>query len=396
MELLSNMWKGLTALWQVAPWASSICLIMLVLFLLHECVLTRFANNACRAKNAAPIVDATSVSVVVCMRNGAHHWPKLWEALQMQQLNHWELVVVDDGSTDETAALLDQAQKESKGVHWSRQICQNSRPGKKDALELGVRSAKGSNILVTDVDCVPSSPHWISKMIEPLEQGSDAVIGVSFPTIKTASGIWGRLQMLDALCVARSYVGWAKAGSPYMGVGRNMAYRKSLFQGFDGHRDLASGDDDLLIQSWLLSGPLRVQVVLDHDAQTHTSAPEEPAAWGRQKRRHWSTAVRYSALHSMGLLLPTILFFGWISSALLWIWAGIEAGVLHNVLWIVGAMAAGAWGIPVLNFRSFAEVCGVPKSRWNVGCLQPVLACWIWGQAWKGMLTTRSEEQWDL
>jgi hypothetical protein len=93
---------------------------------------------------------------------------------------------------------------------------------------------------------------------------------------------------------AMLYTGLALAGHTYMGVGRNLAYRKSLFfrhRGFASHYELASGDDDLFINE--VAG--KCQSKLEIRPEGHTlSVPESRwRDWYFQKRRHLTTGPRY-------------------------------------------------------------------------------------------------------
>ena len=105
-------------------------------------------------------------------------------------------------------------------------------PGKRDALRFGVGQASGEWLLFTDVDCQPVGPAWASEMTAGHPDDVAAVLGVSWPKDGAPATGLARVQALDALYIMRSYVGWAERGKPYMGVGRNLAIRRSAFPGF--------------------------------------------------------------------------------------------------------------------------------------------------------------------
>ena len=233
------------------------------------------------------------VSLIVCIQNGQDLWPVFWNAIQKQNALLWELIVVDDGSTDGTHQRVLEAQKEW-GISRFRVVrCEETGPGKKKALEAGIDAAVGTIVLVTDVDCIPAHSDWIDRMTSPIVAGKDVALGVSFPMLQCAPGWVGNCQRLDSLEVARNYLGWAGNGQPYMGVGRNMAYRKSVFKGFSGHEHVASGDDDLLVQSWVGHPEISFSGVLDRRAQADTSAPSDLQSWMNQKTE---TCEHFSAL----------------------------------------------------------------------------------------------------
>lgn len=381
-----------------SPLAATATCVAVVMSWSHESWLHRSAMRSVRVQEPTLFTPLEGkdprISVVICIRNGASHWDALWKSLKEQQGIVWELVLVDDASTDGLQSRWLEAKKEEVGfsVQWLEMVA--SRPGKKDALQWGVSHAKTPLIAVTDVDCIPSHAFWLFKLHAEFLSGADGVLGVSLPLRSAGSGLLGACQQLDALRIARSYVGWAQSGSPYMGVGRNMAYRKELFQGFSEHEDVPSGDDDLLVQSWLQRDEIQVVPLIHRSAQTDTHAPVTWAAWSRQKQRHWTTAWRYSAKHQWGLMFPRIAAVLVWTSMGAWIWSGFQEGVLHNVLWIVGGLLLGGWGWRMLNFRSFAQACGTPSSWYWLGWAQPFLDTWLGWQVGRSR-GFRNSDSWD-
>jgi poly-beta-1,6-N-acetyl-D-glucosamine synthase len=389
----------------VAPVAASLTFAGIAISWLYESWLQRSAMRAYRSvpdginettATKSPIETRATLqlSLVVCIRNGSVHWQGLWEALKKQRGVAWELVVVDDGSSDGLQSLWTEAKNEAVEFHVQWLETRDSRPGKKDALKWGIHHAKADHVVVTDVDCLPSSATWLCALSEEFRKGADVILGISLPLLSSGSGLLGRCEKADALRIARSYAGWASSGRPYMGVGRNMAYKKELFQGFSSHEDLPSGDDDLLIQSWLNRPAMRVVPLLHRSAQTDTHAPATWAAWSRQKQRHLTTAWRYSSLHQWGLMLPSIAAgLTWVSAGA-WIYFGFEEGVLHNVLWILSVVLTGGWAWRMLNFRSFAQACGAPSSWHWLGWVQPVVDAWLGWQVQKSR-GVRKSNTWD-
>lgn len=131
------------------------------------------------------------------------------------------------------------------------------------------------------------------------------VLGVS--PFKIEKGFWKRFFAFDALLIAVQYTSFALAGLPYMGVGRNMGYRKALFfetGGFKRHTDLDSGDDDLLINE--TADRNNVEVILHTDAMTVSKSEDSLKKWINQKIRHVSTAPRYKLLHKMLLIIMPV------------------------------------------------------------------------------------------
>lgn len=380
------------------PGVAKVALAALLMSWIYESWIQRSAMRCIRNSEPVQSVSWTAgkprISLVICIHNGASHWTELWQSLKDQKGIQWELVLVDDASTDSLQLLWTKAKEEQVdfSVQWLKIAA--SRPGKKDALQWGVRHVNTPIVALTDADCIPSSPLWLCHLHAEFAAGADGVLGVSLPLKSAGFGLLGACQKLDALRIARSYVGWAQSGHPYMGVGRNMAYKKELFQGFSGHEDLASGDDDLLVQSWSSSGDIRIVPLIHRSSQTDTRAPATWKAWSLQKQRHWTTAWRYRSKHQWGLMFPRIAaVFVWVGFGA-WIWRAVQEGVLHNVLWIVGGLLVGGWGVRMLNFRSFAKACSTPYSWHWLGCVQPFLDVWIGWQVQRSR-RFRNSNSWD-
>lgn len=232
----------------------------------------------------------------------------------------FEVVVVNDRSTDATSAVL-----YSLGQKYSNlRVVESEKSdyvGKKQALQLGIKNAQYDYFLLTDADCEPSSTHWLSKMASGFSR-CDLVIGIS-PYYNESSFV-GKLVQYETALTAQHYISFALAGIPYMGVGRNMAYSRKLYQessGFQDHLHLPSGDDDLFVSQ--VANSKNTELQIHSDAFTFSNGPSSFSAWWKQKRRHYSTSVHYRLstallLGSFGLaqmifyllLIPLLLFVG--------------------------------------------------------------------------------------
>jgi len=326
------------------------------------------------------------VSVLVCVRNGAAHWPKLWQALKGQRCAFpFEVVVVDDGSTDATPALLKQAEAEHVPFELRVFRLDGTAPGKKEALAHAAGQAQGDWLLMTDVDCVPASEQWVEAMLRPARAGAAVVLGLSWPRPKPAGGLLHQVQALDAMHIARSYAGWMVLGHPYMGVGRNLAMRKACFPKLTSNPELASGDDDLAIQTLARDANVRFASVVDRTGQTDTELPESWGAWRKQKWRHWSTARVYAPGDQWRLGAPKLLALGMVAAAVALIYAGWQEGVLHNSLWIIGLLFGCFWWVEVRNFRLITKACQASESWRILGLFLPFWSLWgyfLAGTAW--------------
>jgi poly-beta-1,6-N-acetyl-D-glucosamine synthase len=234
------------------------------------------------------------VSVIVCARNAQIDLEVLVPQLfQQKYAGKWELIVVDDASSDTTSDYL----RTIKHEHFVPVFLQNKTiQGKKEALDLGIRAAQYAHILVTDADCRPASDQWIQHMMLPMTQGRSLVLG--FAPFVQRKGWLMAWQRWEACFTAILYLGWALAGRPYMGVGRNMAYKKALYtngNGFADHLDLPSGDDDLFVNAIAQKGA--VGCCMHPDSHMYSEAKSDWKSYYKQKTRHFSTSPRYRSTH---------------------------------------------------------------------------------------------------
>ncbi len=252
-----------------------------------------FSKLAFRRKQPPATTEQPPVSVVISARNEYHHLKKNLPAILEQKYPDFEVVVVNHASDDETADYLKELQNNYshlKVVTIAQDL--NFFHGKKFPLSIGIKSAGHEILLLTDADCKPASPYWISRMASNYDDKTEVVLGYG-PYVKE-KGFLNRLIRYDTFLVALQYLSFALAGKPYMGVGRNLSYRKSLFlknKGFISHYSVASGDDDLFISEVARKENTRVE--LSPEAFVYSEPKHQFNEWLRQKRRHLTTGKKY-------------------------------------------------------------------------------------------------------
>jgi cellulose synthase/poly-beta-1,6-N-acetylglucosamine synthase-like glycosyltransferase len=268
---------------------------------------------------ATPVSEeAPPLSVVVAARNEAEALPDLLDALDDQTHPTYEVVIVDDASTDETAPIA---------KHWVAdrphatlvRVSNPTSPRKKNALTRGIEAATHDLLAFTDADCTPP-PDWLSALAAAHAGTDDDCVLVGYSPLR-GSGLLGSFSRYETL-VAGIYtvaaIGW---GRPYMAVGRNLSYPRSVFEavgGFAPVADSMSGDDDLFVQAVHRQDAAPVRPLLDDRTFVPTDAPASWRDWWRQRRRHVSAGRHYDRTVGLHLtLLHASLVLLWLSPLVL-------------------------------------------------------------------------------
>lgn len=241
-----------------------------------------------------------AVSVIICARDEADEIEaNLPGVLAQTYRSTHEIVVVNDNSQDDTKYLLEGLYRDFKQLHIV-ELKQEALhiPGKKFPLSMGIKSAKYELLLLTDADCIPASENWILKMQAAFKEGIQIVLG--YGAYKRKKGLLNKIIRFDTFHTALQYLSCALAGQPYMGVGRNLAYKKELFykqKGFAAHHHLPGGDDDLFINACATSE--NTAIVIDKETFTYSTPPSSIGEWINQKERHNSTGKYYKRNHKV-------------------------------------------------------------------------------------------------
>ncbi len=264
-----------------------------------------------KVSNPKPSEKQPPVSVVICARNEEENLKRFLPEILEQDYPNFEVVVVNDRSEDDTDIVLKGLQHKYPHLYVT-QIPQsnNSTFNKKLALSIGLKAAKNEYVLLTDADCKPISNQWIKSIQSKFADKTDFVIG--YGAYSQDKGLLNKIIRYDTFTIAIQYMGFALRGVPYMGVGRNLAYRKSFFfksKGFSSHLRIASGDDDLFVNENANKENLRV--ALNPDSFTVSLAKKSFEQWFKQKKRHLCTGKYYKKKHKylLGLELTSRFLF---------------------------------------------------------------------------------------
>lgn len=305
------------------------------------------------------------VSIVIAARSEYDNLQKLIPALLAQDYPNFEIIVVDDASWDGTTGYLEELEKMSiegkaiiKAVYITDEMKKNYQ-GKKLALSLGIKAATNEILLFTDADCLPSSNSWIKHMVLPYHGNPETEIVLGYSPFNGGTSMINLFSRMDNLYTALSYFSYALGKDPYMGVGRNLSYKKSLFfklKGFASHLHIAPGDDDLFIQDAANSN--NTAICIHPDAYMFTDAKSSFGKWFAQKKRHNFVGKYYKSAHRFKLGMFAF------THALLWLSFIANCFIYDSLGWaliIMGLYWTIKWPLIYLGFKKLQQA---GKSAW--------------------------------
>lgn len=231
----------------------------------------------------------TGVSVVVACRNEAENLPTLLKALKNQTFEPFQLILIDDHSTDSTFEIMKQAEKQFESLLFLK----SENYGKKQALKLGIENATNQLIITTDADCSPP-PHWLETIIQFQEHTkSDLIIGPV--EIQPALTLFEKMQQLEFLSLVSSGAGAAGIGQAIMCNGANLAFQKQIWlDNFEKlHTKSNSGDDVFLLHA-LKKQNGSIHFLKSTQAIVSTKACETMQSFFEQRKRWASKTPLYT------------------------------------------------------------------------------------------------------
>lgn len=324
-----------------------VCTGVQTLFSIWELWLSAPTNSDTAGNSDAP----APLSILICARNEAERLRAGLPRILEQAHPDFEVILVNDGSTDDTQTLADSWAQTYPQLRVIRVPADEPRrlPGKKHALSCALEAARHENLLLCDADCHPASAQWARIMSAPLQKGKEIVAGYGAyerrPGLLNAFIRWETLHSFILFSAA------GRSGLPYMAVGRNLACKKALLLAAQAHplwKTLPSGDDDLLIR--LQATRHNYSCCADPEALTYSDAPADMNAWRAQKQRHVSTGKSYKT--SAQLLLGIYALSHacmWISFILL---SCSDNGYLvYSPMLLRCVLAWSVWAIAAKNMR---------------------------------------------
>lgn len=342
----------------------------LTVALINLCYYLGFFKFALGSSEEVSSTEDLPVSVIICAKNEAENLRNFLPKVLDQDHSNFEVVVINDASTDETLDVLEEFQALNEKVKIVD--VQNNEAfwaNKKYALTLGIKKAENPYLLFTDADCQPQTDQWLREMSSQFSDAKSIVLGYGGYFADPASPV-NKLIRFETLFTAIQYFSYASWGLPYMGVGRNLAYTSSEFynqNGFATHLHLRSGDDDLFVNQ--AANKMNTALCFSQEGITRSIPKEDLESWFRQKRRHVSIARHYKKGHK---LLLGLFYF---SQLLFWI---LFFALLFTAYWQLALVVlALRWMVQGTVFYNSGKKLGETDLFWLFPFLEFFL---IWAQ----------------
>lgn len=295
-------------------------------------------NKAIRRDEVHYTRETHPLSVIICARNEADNLRKVLPMILEQDYPQFEVIVINDASTDETEDVL--GMMEEKYPHLYHSFTPDSAryiSHKKLSLTLGIKASKYDWLVFTELNCVPASKDWLKLMARNFTPHTQIVLGYS--GYERTKGWMHKRIAFDTLFHSMRYLCFALAGKPFMGIGRNLAYRKELFfnqKGFSSYLNLQRGEDDLFINQIATGENTRVET--DINATMRIQPVKRMKNWREEKMSYATTARYYHGTQRYilgGETTSRLLFYTCCI-------AGMTFGVL-NSHWLVAGIALLLW-----------------------------------------------------
>jgi cellulose synthase/poly-beta-1,6-N-acetylglucosamine synthase-like glycosyltransferase len=240
------------------------------------------------------------ISIIVAVRNEASAIGSLLESLLKQDYppEHFEMIIVDDHSTDETKRRFEEITSELNGIPNLKFISLEPDDGfgKKAALSHGIKLSGGDLIVITDADCTAGSS-WISTIAAFYDRLKPQMI-LGAVQMTDGGNFFGKLQSLEFMSLISSAAGSCSAGFPLLANGANIAFTRQAFEscgGFSGHMEFPSGDDMFLMTSIKKKfGAGAIRFLKSADAIVKTTAIKGIKPFLQQRMRWVSKSKGYT------------------------------------------------------------------------------------------------------
>lgn len=319
------------------------------------------------SKSSTSLEKEEGVTVLISAHNEFHNLKTLIPILFKQDYSNFDVMIVNDRSSDRTKRLLEEMMTIYPKL---RSVTIKYTPAhvtsKKFAMTLGIKVAKNDVILLTDADCVPNSEQWVRKMTEPVRR-QNKTFALGFSGYEKTKGFLNNWIQYETLLTALYYVSFGLWKAPFMGIGRNLCYRRSFFmevKAFRGFWHIEGGDDDLFVNQYATGK--NTAIVLDPEANTISKPKNTYKEYLVQKKRHLHVGKYYRTIdkQKIGLFTLSHAFF-WLGGIGLLIYFGFVQS-WEQFLIVFGIILLRSFIVVSIFASASKKIQGVkaPKNSW--------------------------------
>lgn len=316
---------------------------------------------------AGASTETPPLSVIIVAKDASHELQQNLPSILEQDYPQFEVIVIYDRLAEDCDDVLKILEDKYTNLYHTF-IPDSARyiSHKKLGITMGIKASRYDWLVFTESNCRPQSNQWLRKMARNFTPATDIVLGYS--NYEKTSGWFNKKIIFDTLLNAMRYLGMAISGRPYMGTGRNLAYRKSLYykqKGFSSHLNLQRGEDDLFINETANNHNVRVET--SPESIIRISAPKYKRIWCEEKISYMATSRFFKG--------GARYLMGWETCSRLMLYAATITTLIVGVIfhrWILLGIALLLWTlrfvVQFLVFRKTGKALGERK----FGALLPV------------------------
>ena len=230
------------------------------------------------------------LSVIIVAKDAAHELQENLPFILEQDYPEFEVIVIYDRPADDCDNTLKLLEDKYPNLYHTF-IPDSARyiSHKKLGITMGIKASRHEWLVFTEPDCRPQSNQWLKQMARNFTPATEIVLGYS--NYEKVPGWFNKKITFDTLLNSMRYLGMAVSGHPYMGTGRNMAYRKTLYykqKGFASHLNLQRGEDDLFINETARAHNTRVEA--SPESLMRIAMPKYKRIWCEEKISYAATS----------------------------------------------------------------------------------------------------------
>lgn len=351
--------------------------ILTAIQLLYSFIISHAPYRRSRTERKGKLLLANrqpGISVIITAADCKHMLERHLPLILEQDYPDFEVIVVDDNSKDDTHELLQYLAE--KYPHLYTTFTSDSIryiSHKKLALMLGIKAAHKEWLVFTEPDCYPTSDQWLTGMAQHFTESVDVVLGYNNYVRKP--GFANLCYMFDTLQQQLRLLGITIRGGGYMGIGRNLAYRRDIFfanKGYSRHLDLERGEDDLFIYEHI---PARRITACVSKASTVRCASNSTSIWKSDKLSRLFIRNKMHSIKSCILgaetfcrILLNITVLG-----------GIILGLINH-WWVTLGIIIGLWciciGCRIYIYNRAAKLFGERQYNISLPLFDVLHPCW--------------------